>query len=70
MKINCLSCGHSIDLGVGYDSYKGFVKCWVCGALLDIKTEEGNLRSVKFLRTTRNAAEEALEHTSTSVRNP
>jgi hypothetical protein len=38
--------------------------------LLDIKTEEGNLRSVKFLRTTRNAAEEALEHTSTSVRNP
>ena len=48
MKINCLSCGHKVDLDYAYDDYKGQVKCFVCGALLEIRTEEGNLKAVKL----------------------
>ena len=46
MRINCLSCGHKLDLGDAYDDYAGQVKCLVCGALLEIGTAEGNVRSV------------------------
>ena len=49
MKINCLSCGHKVDLDDAYDDYEGTVKCFTCGALLEISTEEGKLKSVKFL---------------------
>jgi len=49
MKINCLSCGHKIDLGDAYDDYKGLVKCFICNTLLEIRTEEGSLKSVKLL---------------------
>jgi len=62
MTINCISCGHRIDLGEVYDCYKGPVKCWVCGALLDIRTEEGNLRAVKILSSPRYNAQKAVEH--------
>jgi hypothetical protein len=47
MKINCLSCGHKVDLDEVYDDYEGPVKC-ICGTMLDIKTEEGHLRMVKL----------------------
>ncbi len=46
MKINCLSCGHKFDLGDAYGDYAGQVKCLVCGVMLDIRTEEGNVKSV------------------------
>lgn len=48
MKINCLSCGHKVDLDYAYDDYEGQVKCFVCGALLEIRTEEGNLKALKL----------------------
>ncbi len=48
MKINCLSCGHMVDLRDVYDDYEGQIKCWVCGTLLMIKTEEGNIRSMNI----------------------
>ncbi len=48
MKINCLSCGHKVDLDDVYDDYKGQVKCLTCSAMLDIKTEQGELKSVKL----------------------
>lgn len=50
MKIICLSCGHKVDLGDAYDDYAGQVKCVACGALLEIKTEGGGLRSVAVVR--------------------
>ncbi len=50
MKIICLSCGHKVDLGDAYDDYAGQVKCVACGALLEIKTETGSLRSVALVR--------------------
>ncbi len=46
MKINCLSCGHKVDLGDAYGDYAGQVKCLVCGVRLEIKTEESNVKSV------------------------
>ena len=50
MKINCLSCGHNVDLDDVYDDFEGQVKCFACSALLEIKTEEGKLKSVQFVK--------------------
>jgi ribosomal protein S27E len=48
MKINCLSCGHKVDLDDVYDDYEGEVKCFACGATLHIKTQQGHLKSVNL----------------------
>jgi len=48
MKVNCISCGHELDLGDCYDDYEGVAKCWVCNSLLDIKSVEGQIKSVAF----------------------
>lgn len=50
VKIICVSCGHKVDLGDSYDDYAGQVKCVACTALLEIKTEDGSLRSVAVVR--------------------
>jgi len=64
MRINCLACGHKIELDVAYDDYEGQIKCWVCQALLEIKSEEGSLQSLKFVKMVpRPSAEEAFERT-------
>lgn len=57
MKINCPSCGFSLKLDDAYDDYEGQVKCWTCGALLDIKTEDGNIKSVRFVKLVRRGGE-------------
>jgi hypothetical protein len=49
MKINCLSCGHSIYLDDAYDDFEGPVKCYVCSALLEIKTVEGQLKAIRIM---------------------
>ena len=46
MKLNCLSCGHSVDLHHDYDDYDGEVKCFVCDAMLTIHTENGYIKHV------------------------
>ena len=51
MKINCLACGLRVDLDDAYDDYEGQVKCFACGAILAIKTEEGNVKTVQFVNT-------------------
>jgi len=58
MKINCLSCGHGIELDEAYSDYEGQVKCNTCSALLEVKFEESLIKSVKFLMLTRSAADE------------
>ena len=50
MKINCLSCGHKVALDDAYDNYEGQVKCYACSAMLAIKTEEGNVKAVQFVK--------------------
>lgn len=57
MKINCLSCGHTIDLDDNYSDYEGQVKCYGCNALLEIKLEGSLVKSVKFAKLTRSADE-------------
>ena len=57
IKINCLSCGHNLDLDETYCDYEGQVKCYTCSALLEIKLEESLIKSVKFLKLTRKEAE-------------
>jgi len=48
MKILCCSCGHKLDLGDAYDNYEGPVRCWVCHTLLVIKTQEGDVCSMRL----------------------
>jgi len=47
MKVNCLSCGHKVDLEDAYDDYEGSIKCFACGATLEIRAEQGCLRTVR-----------------------
>lgn len=47
MNVNCVSCGHSLNLRDAYDNYQGQVKCFICGCLLAIRTEDGQVRSVE-----------------------
>ncbi len=49
MKVNCLSCGHSVDLRDSYDDYQGQIKCFVCGAVLAVRTEDGEIKSVEYV---------------------
>ena len=64
MKINCLSCGHKVDLDDAYEEYEGQVKCFACNAILEIKTEQGNLKAVRFVKIMpRPSGEEAFERT-------
>jgi hypothetical protein len=46
MKINCISCGHTLDLRDAYDDYDGKVRCFICGAMLTIRTCDGQVKSV------------------------
>jgi len=50
MKINCISCGHTLSLDEAYDDFDGLVKCYVCGGLLEIKTCQGKIYSVTMGR--------------------
>ena len=52
MKLNCLSCGHALDLRDNYDDYDGRVKCWVCGAQLAIRTQNGQVKWVEVAADT------------------
>mgnify|MGYP001352828542 CR=1 FL=1 len=58
MKVNCLSCGHKVDLDEAYDDYHGPVKCLACGATLDIEAQEGKIRLVRIYGATLPGANE------------
>ncbi len=51
MKINCLSCGFKVDLSDAYDNYEGQVRCFVCNAVLEIKTEDAQIKAVRLTNT-------------------
>jgi DNA-directed RNA polymerase subunit RPC12/RpoP len=48
MKINCLSCGHNIELDDAYDDFEGSIKCYVCSGRLEVKFSEGKVKSVRL----------------------
>jgi ribosomal protein S27E len=47
MKINCPGCGHRIELDDAYDDYEGQIRCWVCGTIFEIRTEDGCVKAVR-----------------------
>jgi hypothetical protein len=62
MRINCLACGHKVDLDDAYDDYEGPVKCFACRAILEIRTEQGSIKAVKQVNSVqRPSAEEVFE---------
>ena len=36
-----------MELDDAYDDFEGLVRCYVCGSLLEIKTVEAKLKSIK-----------------------
>ena len=56
MRISCLSCGNKVELDDAYGDYQGPIKCMVCGALLEIETEDGSIKSVRLPRPERAGA--------------
>ena len=46
MEINCLGCGFKVDLTDAYDDFAGQIKCFACGATMEITTKAGEIRSV------------------------
>jgi hypothetical protein len=47
MKINCISCESRVNLDHKiFEDYEGPVKCFSCGAMLEIKTFNGALSSI------------------------
>jgi DNA-directed RNA polymerase subunit N (RpoN/RPB10) len=52
MKINCLGCGLKVDLAANYDDYEGQIKCFACGAIMEISTQEANVRAVRLVTET------------------
>ena len=62
MRINCLACGHKVDLDDAYDDYEGPVKCFACRAILEIRTEQGRIKAVKQVNSVlQPSAEEVFE---------
>ncbi|MGO9058173.1 MAG: hypothetical protein ACLQU2_12445 [Candidatus Binataceae bacterium] len=50
MKLNCVSCGHNLDLEhETYGDYHGEVKCYACGGMLQIEIEHEHVKSVKLM---------------------
>lgn len=48
MRLNCISCGHSMTLDDAYDDFEGLVKCNICGALLQVKISEAKIKGVNL----------------------
>jgi ribosomal protein S27E len=50
MKVDCISCEGEVNLDHSvFEEYEGSVKCFSCGAMLEIRTSKGVLGSIKAL---------------------
>ncbi len=65
MRINCVSCGHEINLNHDlFDDYEGPVKCFVCSTMMEIIATEGVINSIDLLSILpRSSAVEHVERT-------
>jgi hypothetical protein len=42
MRVDCVSCGYEINLDHKvFDDYSGPIKCYCCGVMMKVKTEQG-----------------------------
>ena len=60
MRVNCLSCGYTIDMDSAYEDYDGQYKCVICKAILNIKTEEGKLKSASVAEAGHRPSEKSV----------
>ena len=60
MRLNCLSCGYTIDMDNAYGDYDGQIKCVICGVVLNIKTEEGKLKSATVAEAGQRPSEKSI----------
>lgn len=49
MRVNCLACGHKIEIDDAYSDYQGQIKCNICSGMLEIKTVDGKIQSVQLV---------------------
>jgi uncharacterized Zn finger protein len=51
LRLNCIHCGSFINLHEDvYADYEGLIKCDACGGILNIKIQDGKLKSMSFER--------------------
>jgi len=48
IKVNCLACGHPMELGDAYEDYEGEIRCWGCRGVLEVTLHEGKLQSMRL----------------------
>jgi hypothetical protein len=47
MRIDCVSCGYEINLDHRvFDDYAGPIKCYCCGAMMEVRTKQGVMQSL------------------------
>jgi len=69
MRINCLVCGHKVDLDDAYDDYEGPIKCFACKATLEIRTEQGSIKAVKRVNIVQHpSADEVFERVFSPIK--
>jgi len=45
MRVDCVSCGYAVNLDHKvFDDYSGPIRCYCCGAMMEMKTEQGRMR--------------------------
>jgi DNA-directed RNA polymerase subunit N (RpoN/RPB10) len=50
MKVNCTSCGYEVNLDhTVFKDYVGPVKCFCCGAMIEVKIASGFVYSINPL---------------------
>jgi ribosomal protein S27E len=50
MRINCVSCGHEINLNQDlFNDYEGPIKCFICSTMMEITTTQGVINSINLL---------------------
>ena len=60
MEINCIGCGFKVDLAGSYDDYIGQIKCFACGAIMEIATQQGEVRAVRAVTEESNPTTEVF----------
>ena len=54
MRVDCFSCGYEINLDHKvFDDYSGPIKCFSCGAMMEMKSEQGVMCSLMPLESCR-----------------
>jgi len=48
IKLNCIACGHLMELGDAYEDYQGDVRCWGCQALVNVTLHDGKLQTMSL----------------------